>query len=131
VGLVTVATLSVTGCVVGLLPMAQDNDMDWQLRHGTVTGKVVGLDGVKAGRHEFLFGAANEGCGIGDVGYGPQPDGTFEIPCLTGRQVIQLIDYGDPDNPLLVGEQEAVVLPATTINITIQLHEPRPLRAGG
>jgi hypothetical protein len=126
-GLLAVAILSVAGCA--LLPMAADEDTEWELQHGTVTGHVVGLERAAPGPHDFLMGGV--GCGGGDVAFPVQPDGSFNVPCGTGRHVVQVLDYADADHPLIVGEQEAVVLPATTISITIQLHAPRPLRPGG
>jgi hypothetical protein len=119
----------IAGCIPSFLPIVPDDDMEWELRHGTVTGQVVGLERAAPGPHDFLMGG--DGCGGGDVAYPVQPDGSFNVPCGTGRQIVQVLDYADADHPMIVGEGVAVVLPAATVSITIQLHPPRPLRVGG
>jgi hypothetical protein len=133
--LAAVAALLLSGCVAGLLPAGAGDDLAWQLGHGTVSGALVGVERAGPGSHAFRISSVDRGCAArdirgGEATYPVQPDGTFILTCATGPQVIEVIDTINTEL-MVVGEQEAVVLPAATINITIQLHEPRPLPLGG
>jgi hypothetical protein len=128
--LATPAAIAGCGLVFPVVAPPDPNQLEWELRHGTVTGKVVGVRPFHAEGDNLLM-MGGEGCGGGDIGYVVQPDGAFNVPCLVGRRAVLVVDYADADHPMIIGEGDVLVLPMTTTSVTIQLHEPRLLRPGG
>jgi hypothetical protein len=98
------------------------------LPSGTVRGRVLTAAGKAPGRNEFMVdsrGGDPGWCGGGDVGFGVNADGTFELPCKVGHRTIVILAPPVADGEWTVVGQADVVVPAGGIvKVTIHLDPP-------
>jgi hypothetical protein len=81
-----------------MIRVESDGTGAYLLPGGTVSGRVLLADGRPPGVNDLMLdsGAPDDPpgwCGGGDIGYGVGENGTFELPCKTGRRTILVRDW--------------------------------------
>lgn len=95
---------------------------------GEVAGKVRTSAGKLPPSADYLLlwrGPAGLRCGGGDIGYGLAPDGTFTLPCQTGRWTIEVAVPGENDDWRPIGSGVVDVPTNATVELDIVLTETR------
>ena len=87
---------------------------------GTVTGRVIGLEDVDAGSLSLRWESQDSGrCGGGDMGYGVDQRGRFELPCQIGTWTIIVVTDGNPARELGRGTVKVVADQTVTLDIHV------------
>jgi hypothetical protein len=97
---------------------------------GTVTGHVLDSRGKPPGQaiaNQVDLGWLSDGpgdCGYGDIGYGINADGLFEVPCQAGGHTI-VIQISVPDGGWkTIASGHVVAVAGKTVTMTIRLDKP-------
>lgn len=94
---------------------------------GTVKGRVLGPDGTpftgeRTEQLDLQWTSAVPGdCGGGDIGYGVQSDGRFEVPCQVGERTIIVQGPGSGDEWHELGRGTVTVRANKTVKLTVRL----------
>lgn len=93
------------------------------LPRGTVKGHILPLDGVDRQNLSLQWTSADPGdCGSGDIGYGIDEHGHFEVPCQVGSRTFIVFDIGPNGGNRERGRATIDVAADTTARVTITLH---------
>lgn len=117
------------GAPAGMIRVRSDGTGAALLPWGTVKGRVVLANGKPPGANNLLVmdgrGGDPGSCGGGDIGFGVQPDGTFEYPCQVGRRNLEIWDIGAGLDPHPIIGRASVVVPANgEVFVQIVIAEP-------
>jgi hypothetical protein len=110
---------------VEMLEVTSDGTGVELLPYGTVKGIVVLADGSKPGRNELMVDGRADTigyCGGGDMGYGVDEGGRFEIPCKVGTYTMEIKANGAGDGEwVVVGEARVVVRADRVSTVRVRL----------
>ena len=88
--------------------------------YGTVTGRVTGIADLDAWDLSLAWEGPNIGdCGGGDMGYGVNDRGRYELPCQVGTWTIKLMAIGAEDVLREVGRGTVKVVAGETVTLDI------------
>lgn len=89
---------------------------------GTVKGHVLPHDGVDRATLSLQWTSDDPGdCGSGDIGYGIDEHGRFEVPCQAGTRTFVVYDIGPNGGNRERGRATVEVIAGTTVRVTITL----------
>lgn len=88
--------------------------------YGTVTGRVTGIDDLDAWHLSLAWDGPKVGvCGGGDMGYGINDRGRYELPCQVGTWTIRLLAIGPDEVAREVGRGTVEVKAGETVTLDI------------
>ena len=89
---------------------------------GTIRGRVEPIPGS----HTWLdlaWSSSDSGeCGGGDMGFGVNQQGMFELPCQIGTWTIKVMDHREDDTQVEIGRATVKVRKGRVTRVTIHLH---------
>ena len=89
---------------------------------GTVTGRVRGIADLRAWNLSLNWESRDSGeCGGGDMGFGVNDKGQFELPCQIGTWTIIVVDSSSDDSVRELGRGTVEVLADKTVTLDIHL----------
>jgi hypothetical protein len=89
---------------------------------GTVTGRVTGIRDLDAWHLSLNWTSPDLGeCGGGDMGFGVNDRGRYELPCQIGTWTIIVVAVGADDSVRELGRGTVEVVAGKTVTLDIHL----------
>jgi hypothetical protein len=115
-----------------MLTVVSDGTGAALIGRGTVRGRALDAEGKPPGdvlARELALQWTSDGpgdCGGGDIGYGLNGDGSFELPCQAGGHTIE-VQIGVPDDGWrTIGSGHVIAVADGVVNLAIRLDVPWP-----